>query len=428
MTDRLTVNLPFRFILFLILTTSCLSNPPRTLDSLSSGGDSKVRVYIDCEDCDINYFRRNIRFIDHVRDPKLAQVHVLITDQQTASGGKEFTVKFLGHRNFSDKNDTLRFVTRYSDTDDQIRRGLTKIIEAGLIPYVARTPQLTNIDFVYDEENAVPAVSALKDPWNFWVFNLGLGGGIESEESRNIFNIATNLDADRVTENWRFRSHADYEYEEENFTEESDGNIKSVLRELEWNTSLVKTLNARWSAGVFNNVDMTTFKNIRLGLEIGPALEYNLFPWKESENRLLSVAYFVGWRYFQYYKETIYNRTRETHPFEALAFRIDVNQPWGFIDTELEGSHYFYDFSKNKLELRIDLSFRLTGGLFFTLEMEGKMIHNQLYLAKGDASLEEILLKRRKLATTYEMTSYFKLSYTFGSIYNNIVNRRLDYD
>jgi hypothetical protein len=88
------------------------------------------------------------------------------------------------------------------------------------------------------------------------------------------------------------------------------------------------------------------------------------------------------------------------------------------------GSHYFYDFSKNRVEFDTELSLHLIKGLSLALEFEAKMIHDQLYLPKGDATIDEILLKRKKLATTYEISSIFSLRYTFGSIYNNIVNRR----
>jgi len=47
-----------------------------------------------------------------------------------------------------------------------------------------------------------------------------------------------------------------------------------------------------------------------------------------------------------------------------------------------------------------------------------------LSLPKGGASLEEVLLRRKMLETSY--TYYFSigLSYTFGSIYSNVVNPR----
>jgi len=47
-----------------------------------------------------------------------------------------------------------------------------------------------------------------------------------------------------------------------------------------------------------------------------------------------------------------------------------------------------------------------------------------LSLVKGGASREEILLKRKELATQFRYFTYFGLSYTFGSIYNNVVNPR----
>jgi len=42
------------------------------------------------------------------------------------------------------------------------------------------------------------------------------------------------------------------------------------------------------------------------------------------------------------------------------------------------------------------------------------------------ASLEEILLRRRELETSYYYYFSIGLSYTFGSIYNNVVNPRFD--
>jgi len=46
-------------------------------------------------------------------------------------------------------------------------------------------------------------------------------------------------------------------------------------------------------------------------------------------------------------------------------------------------------------------------------------------LPKGDASLEEVLLGKRQLATTYGIYISAGISYSFGSIYNNVVNTRL---
>jgi hypothetical protein len=51
-------------------------------------------------------------------------------------------------------------------------------------------------------------------------------------------------------------------------------------------------------------------------------------------------------------------------------------------------------------------------------------IHDQLSLSAGGASQEEILLHRQELETQYRYWGSMGISYTFGSIYNNIVNPR----
>lgn len=52
------------------------------------------------------------------------------------------------------------------------------------------------------------------------------------------------------------------------------------------------------------------------------------------------------------------------------------------------------------------------------------LLRDQMYLAKGGATDGEVLLRRRQLATSYQYFAGAGLSYTFGSIYNSVVNRR----
>ena len=46
------------------------------------------KVYIDCLECDLDYIRTEITFVNYVRDRKEADVHILITTQDTGSGGR----------------------------------------------------------------------------------------------------------------------------------------------------------------------------------------------------------------------------------------------------------------------------------------------------------------------------------------------------
>jgi hypothetical protein len=51
-------------------------------------------------------------------------------------------------------------------------------------------------------------------------------------------------------------------------------------------------------------------------------------------------------------------------------------------------------------------------------------IRDQLYVPKGGGDQIDVLLRRRALLTGYEYFGHFGVSYTFGSIFNNVVNPR----
>ena len=50
--------------------------------------------------------------------------------------------------------------------------------------------------------------------------------------------------------------------------------------------------------------------------------------------------------------------------------------------------------------------------------------HDQLALPKGEATDADVLRQVRELESDYNYFASIRLSYTFGSIYNNVVNPR----
>ncbi|MEK9136323.1 MAG: hypothetical protein AAB393_04315, partial [Bacteroidota bacterium] len=92
--------------------TLCQSPP----DSTSGDRDKAIRVYLDCSGCDREHVKSEITFVNYVRDRHDAQVHILITTQRTGSGGREYTHTFIGQQEFTGKDDTLKFVSKESDT------------------------------------------------------------------------------------------------------------------------------------------------------------------------------------------------------------------------------------------------------------------------------------------------------------------------
>jgi hypothetical protein len=102
-------------------------------------------------------------------------------------------------------------------------------------------------------------------------------------------------------------------------------------------------------------------------------------------------------------------------------------QKWGSIYTSLVWSNYFFDWSYNKLRLNTSASLRIVKGLSFSISGSASLIHDQISLPIGNASLEDVLLRRKMQATDYQYYTSFGFTYTFGSIYNNAVNPRFNY-
>lgn len=384
------------------------------------------RVFIDCDRCYESDIRQAVPYVGYVRDRLEADVHVLVTRVRTGGGGREYTLRFLGQRRFAGVQDTLTYVTLQTDTDAEERNGLIRHFQAGLMPFVARTPVLERLAVLYEvpEAEAADLTAVVEDPWNFWVFDIDFYGFLRREETQASYAFGGSFDADRITEAWAIRSRVSANYDRDVF-EQEDGDIVSTASNNEVRVQVVKSLSPHWSAGLSAGSEATTFRNIDRSVEVGPAVEYNVFPYAQSTQREFTFAYRVEGQYVNYIEETLFDETEEWLTQQSLTIRLERQETWGNAEARVSGSHYFHDISKNSLDLYGEIEIRLFRGFAIELSAELELINDQLYLARGDAPLEEILLRRRQLSTGYEYSGSIGLSYTFGSIYNNVVNTRL---
>jgi len=370
--------------------------------SISKNGEnqnnSTIRIFLDCDFCDHSYIKRTIPYIDFTRDPKQAQLHVLITIQSTASGGYRYILDFIGQEGYQGKDQQLTHISEQSDTDDLRRKGLTRTLLMGLMPYLSQTPIASHIQISYDEDESQQFEQRTFDPWNFWVFRIDLGGDLQAEKSQNEITFSNTLRAERITEKWKFLSMLYYRYEQEHIKDEEE-NITSSLKNGEFEIALVKSLTSHWSLGVFSNVVHSTYTNLDGQFSFSPAIEYNFYPWKMSNRKIFTIGYYLGYHYNDYIKETLYDRVCEQLLYHNVGIQVEFVQPWGELDAGIHYFHYFHDSKFYKLESEFDVSLRITKGLSLFLETNAEGIHDQIYLPKGDVSLEDKLLKRSRLET-----------------------------
>jgi len=187
----------------------------------------------------------------------------------------------------------------------------------------------------------------------------------------------------------------------------------------------VRSLGEHWAAGVRLNASSQTRLNQALDLRFAPALEFSIFPYSEFTRRQLTLQYTIGVNSVAYQDTTIYFKTSETLTNQSLRLSLQVTQPWGTARGSIEGAHYFNDLDKYHLNANIWCDIRLFRG--FSVNFNGRygQVRDQLYLAVGGASDEDVLLRLKKLETNFEYEFRFGFSYTFGSIFNAAVNPRL---
>src|SRR6186713_1156310 len=67
----------------------------------------RLKVFIDCNNtwCDQTFIKTEINIVDFLLDNQAADLHILITEQETGGGGSEFQLIFFGQNKFKQMTD-----------------------------------------------------------------------------------------------------------------------------------------------------------------------------------------------------------------------------------------------------------------------------------------------------------------------------------
>ena len=231
------------------------------------------------------------------------------------------------------------------------------------------------------------------------------------------------LSANRITEKSKFESSISFDLQTSKNVY-SDSVYKSTIREKYLYLRYVKSINDHWSAEGSTNIQTSTYSNYDLSVRIMPGIEYDIFPYSQSTRRQLRLLYNAGLEINNYSEETMLNKFKESLLKQSLSANLSIIQKWGSVNTSLTWSNYFFDLSYNNLRLYMSANLRIIKGLSFNMSGSFALVHDQVSLPIGESTLEDILLQRKMQATDYSYYTYFGLTYTFGSIYNNVVNPR----
>lgn len=212
-----------------------------------------LKIFLDCEyndygECDVEFMKREISFVNYVRDRKDAQVHIMITRQNAGNGGKKYDILFIGQKEFKGISDTLSFIRTADNTNDEIRSKQLKFLKLGLIKYVSHTKlgELLEINFNKNNNNKKEIV---KDKWNSWVLKINANTWYRGESSYTDFNLWSSISAKRITPEWKLEFSVGNSYSNNKFVINENNTIVNENKSNRGYVLIVKSLNEHWSVG-----------------------------------------------------------------------------------------------------------------------------------------------------------------------------------
>jgi len=421
-------------LLSAFLLASVLSPPPAL--SQQEGEDIRagaLNVFLECgthRGCEPNHFRTEITYVNWVREVQDAQLHVIMTSASTG-GGDQFMMDFIGREGLEGTDDQLTYAHSDTDSDDTRVQGLTGILAVGVAryavligqhgPFTVNTPRETErrLDLPPGLQGEVD------DPWDYWVFKLGGDVRLEDEDLKDEKRYSANFSANRTTEMWKISVTGRGSYTDVN-GQYSDGSpYADIRKEGSADARVFYSLAERWSVGIESGASTSTRNNKDLGAQIGTGMEYSFFPYRDWTRRRMTAQALVYARYFDYEVETQFNKMSETVMEGSLKWALGFRQPWGTANINASAEAFLSDPTNlYSLSFGGRVSIRIARGLEWNIGGDISRIRDQIYIPLEDLSDEDILLGRRQLPTDSRLSINTGFSFTFGSIYNNVVNNR----
>jgi hypothetical protein len=410
-----------RFLLLLIL--SLLSLKSYTQNDRSGA----LKIFLD-GDFDKTYIKENFTVVNYVRDRLLADVHIQLTTMRTASGGRKFTMEFIGQNQYKAWQDTIIFFLESNFSKDEKRLLVYQKLKLGLVPYLLKTPYASKLTLNIEGQNNNEETKT--DAWNHWVFNIYAGGFSSGAKSYNQLNTWSGFSVSRVTEKLKIENSVNGNFMQ-NIYRSYDGD-SLIYSDTTQNYGYglynltTKSIGNHWGIGGFMKIKQSSYNNLKLQISITPAIEYNVFPYSEASKKQLRFLYFIGPKWNTYFDTTVFLKTQELVYEQTLQAHYKHITKWGQFNLSAFYSNYFQDFSLLDFGFDIGTQVRLVKGLSLGIDGKVSFPRDQITLRKGSTSSVDLYTRQRELQTDYSYFVNIRLSYTFGSIYNNVVNPRFD--
>lgn len=194
------------------------------------------------------------------------------------------------------------------------------------------------------------------------MFTTTVSGFLSGESSSKSLFISGALSANRTTPDWKLAFSAYSSFQRTQFDISDTVTFTSRTSSQEARGLVVKSLGHQFSAGIRSSAVSSTTLNQDLVVLVGPALEYDFFPYAQATRRQVLILVDLGFIHSNYTERTIFGRLSEFLVSQRVTLAADVKQHWGALRGAVEFSAYWGDLSKNRLEIHTGLDVRVFRG------------------------------------------------------------------
>ncbi|MCH2193372.1 hypothetical protein [Kordia sp.] len=145
------------------------------------------------------------------------------------------------------------------------------------------------------------------------------------------------------------------------------------------------------------------------------------------QKKQLILSYRNGLVFNDYIERSVFGKEQELLFEHTILSGGSVRQEWGNINGDVSFNQYLHDTTLNSLGFYSGANIRVFKGFSFNVGGNYRIKRNQINLPAGNVSLEELLLQQQQLQLDYNYWATIEFSYSFGSIYNSIVNPRFNF-
>lgn len=393
--------------------------------------EALLRVFTECDVCEQDYLRRELSFVNLVRERRLADVHVLVTSLSAGGGGDQYSIELTGRTSAAAdsamRSDTVRVTMRADATGIEQREHIVRAIKMALLPFMRGTASWDRLDIVAVQTttSAVSTARGERDRWNGWVFRSNGSGYMDGDDNYAGQQVNLDLTASQITDARKVVLSASGEYRRMRYTLEEARAVTAHQRNGSAQGLWVHSVNTHVSVGALASARSSLFGNTSLATRSAVAVEYNLFPYREATQRQAVVMYALGVRSARYVDTTIFGRLRETRPVHTLTVTTELRQRWGSMFLVSENSQYLHDHARFRVAFDGGFDWRIARGLTIGTYLSYAITRDQLNIPGTSLSDEDRLLRLRELQSGSQFQINLSASYTFGSLFNNVVNPRM---